>query len=164
MAFDLVAKAPVVNMTQFNGEYGCLVCTHPGYHISCGCHANHEPSPVARTHASIRKAGQEAEASGVPVRGIKGISVLANSLDPVDNFTTLLPELYGERSCTANAYLLIHLPKYIRLWGPLWTHSAFGFESCNGHLKYLFHSQANILGCAANSSAITSITTAKRIG
>jgi len=271
--FDLVAKAPVVNMTQFNGEYGCLVCTHPGCHISRGRHVylpNHEPSPVARTHASIMKAAQEAEASGVPVRGIKGISVLANSLDLVDgipvdymhsvlegvtrwllrawfksenhrepyylgrsicqidnlllkqrppsefsrparsirrhvqywkatelrswllfyslpllldflpslyfhhfallvcalhillqdclsttqinaaeemlrDFTTLLPELYGERSCTANAHLLIHLPKYVRLWGPLWTHSAFGFESCNGHLKYLFHSQANIV-------------------
>ena len=75
--FDLVAKAPVVNMTQFNGEYGCLVCTHPGCHISRGRHVylpNHEPSPVARTHASIMKAAQEAEASGVPVRGINRIS------------------------------------------------------------------------------------------
>ena len=29
------------------------------------------------------------------------------------DFLTLLPELYGEKSCTANADLLIHLPKYV---------------------------------------------------
>ena len=271
--FDLVAKAPVVNMMQFNGKYGCLACTHPGSQVSRGCHVylpNHEPSPVARTHASIMEAAREAEDSGVPVLGIKGVSVLADSLDLVDgipvdymhsvlegvtrwllrawfnsenhcesfylgrssrqiddilsaqcppsefsrpprsirqhlnywkaselhswllfyslpllldflpslyfhhfallvcalhillqdslstvqidaaeqmlcDFVTLLPELYGERSCTANAHLLIHLPKYVRLWGPLWTHSAFGFESKNGHLKYLFHSRVNII-------------------
>lgn len=34
-------------------------------------------------------------------------------------------------SCTANAHLLSHLSKYVRLWGPLWSHSAFGFESKN---------------------------------
>ena len=63
----------------------------------------------------------------------------------LNNFITMLPELYGDRSCTANAHLLIHLPKYVRLWGPLWTHSAFGFESYNGQLKYLFHSRAKIV-------------------
>lgn len=45
------------------------------------------------------------------------------------DFHALLPELYGEASCTANAHLLTHLTKYVRLWGPLWTHSAFGFET-----------------------------------
>ena len=29
---------------------------------------------------------------------------------------------------------------YARLWGPLWTHSAFGFESMNGHLTSMLHS------------------------
>ena len=50
----------------------------------------------------------------------------------------MLPELYGEASCTANAHLLTHLTKYVQSWGPLWTHTAFGFESKNGHLKHLF--------------------------
>ena len=58
----------------------------------------------------------------------------------IDTFCKLLPELYGEESCTANAHCLTHLAKYVRLWGPLWTHSAFGFKSMNGHLKHLFHS------------------------
>ena len=56
-----------------------------------------------------------------------------------------MPELYGEKSCTANVHSLTHLPKYVRLWGPLWTHSAFGFESKNGHLKHLFHARSNII-------------------
>ncbi len=36
-------------------------------------------------------------------------------------FYNLIPELYGNEHCTLNAHLLIHLPKYVRLWGPLWT-------------------------------------------
>ena len=31
------------------------------------------------------------------------------------DFCKLLPELYGEDSCTANAHLLLHLTKYVRL-------------------------------------------------
>ena len=61
------------------------------------------------------------------------------------NFYHLMPQLYGEISCTHNCHLLSHLAKYVRLWGPLWTHSAFGFESKNGHLKYLFHGINNII-------------------
>ena len=52
---------------------------------------------------------------------------------------------YGERSCTANAHSLTHLAKYVRLWGPLWTHSAFGFKNRNEHLKHLFHALSNII-------------------
>lgn len=28
--FDLIAKAPMMNMVQFNGMYGCASCLHPG--------------------------------------------------------------------------------------------------------------------------------------
>ena len=78
-------------------------------------------------------------------------SIMLSQLDAAElmlnEFCCLLPELYGEASCTANAHLLSHLTKYmyVRLWGPLWTHSAFGFESKNGHLKTLFHSKHDIL-------------------
>jgi len=75
--------------------------------------------------------------------------ITPNQIDAADlmlhDFIALLPELYGGKSCTANAHLLGHLPKYVKLWGPLWTHSAFGFESYNGHLKYLFHSRSVIV-------------------
>ena len=55
------------------------------------------------------------------------------------DFYLLIQELYGDSACTHNVHLLVHLPKYVRLWGPLWTHSTFGFESKNGHLKKYFH-------------------------
>ena len=48
----------------------------------------------------------------------------------LNDFYNMLPGLYGDTSCTLNFHSLIH----VRLWGPLWTHSLFGFESYNGHL------------------------------
>lgn len=62
--FGLVAKAPIVNMIQFNGEYGCLVCTHPGSHHSRGRHV-YLPNHVAQTHASVMRAAQEAESNSM---------------------------------------------------------------------------------------------------
>ncbi len=29
-SFDLVAKAPILNINQFNGKYGCPTCLNPG--------------------------------------------------------------------------------------------------------------------------------------
>ncbi len=72
-----------------------------------------------------------------------------SQLDAADqllhDFYKLYAELYGESSCTHNLHLLSHLSKYVRLWGPLWTHSAFGFESKNGQLKHLYHGKNNIV-------------------
>ena len=61
------------------------------------------------------------------------------------DFCSLLPELYGEVNCTINAHLLLHLTHYVRLWGPLWTHSAIGFENKNGIVKNLSHSKYQVL-------------------
>ena len=57
------------------------------------------------------------------------------------DFCALLPELYGEEHCTINAHLLLHLTHYVHLWGPLWTHSAFGCENKNGVIKTHSHSK-----------------------
>jgi hypothetical protein len=56
----------------------------------------------------------------------------------------MLPELYGDKSCTLNAHLLVHLTTYVKLWGPLWTHSLFGFESMNGHITSMLHSKRKV--------------------
>ena len=40
---------------------------------------------------------------------------------------------------------LLHFVHYVRMWGPLWTHSMFGFENMNGYLKKQFHSTKSIL-------------------
>ena len=269
--FDLPAKATVLSAKQFNGQYGCSVCLHPGTRLP-----NNARIYLAdivypnRTHNEVLAAGVKAKTDKSCVQGIIGVSSLSKTFNLVDSvpvdymhavlegvtkwlmrawfnskfhsspfyiglkvsdidcellnqrppsefsrpprsikkhmsywkaselrnwllfyslpllldilpslywhhyallvcamhlllsdqitlnqidaaeqmlidFHSLLPELYGEASCTANAHLLTHLTKYVRLWGPLWTHSAFGFESKNGHLKNLFHGKADII-------------------
>ena len=53
----------------------------------------------------------------------------------LDEFYSLCPELYGDRMCVLNVHLLSHMANFVQLWGPLWTHSAFGYESMNGYVK-----------------------------
>ena len=67
-----------------------------------------------------------------------------SELDAADimirDFLKLFAPLYGEINFAHNFHL--HNPcqtKYIQLWGPLWTHSAFCFENKNGLIKSLFH-------------------------
>ena len=62
----------------------------------------------------------------------------------LDDFCFLLPELYGDQICVLNMHLLTHMAHFVRLWGPLWTHSAFGFESMNGHITSMIHSRYEI--------------------
>ena len=85
--FDLVAKAPIVNMNLFNGKYGCLTCTHPSSTYSRGCriyHPNLQPPAAARKHTTLMQSTQEVCRSGVPENGIEGPSVLAEVMDLVD--------------------------------------------------------------------------------
>ena len=44
-----------------------------------------------------------------------------------------------------NAHLFQHLTMYVELYGPLWTHSCFYFESLNGQLTRLQHGTHDIL-------------------
>lgn len=62
----------------------------------------------------------------------------------LSDFYKMLPELYGDRCCTLNAHCLSHLATFVRLWGPLWTHSLFGFESMNGHITNMIHSKRKV--------------------
>lgn len=52
--------------------------------------------------------------------------------------------LYGTSSMTFNVHSLLHLPKSVLKWGPLWTHSCFPFESSNGKVKRLLHGSKGI--------------------
>ena len=267
--FDLPAKAAVLCCKQFNGEFGCTICLHPGKRLPNNSRVYSPTIYDDRTHSQIVSAAIKAERTSTFVQGIVGMSPFASIFDlvvsiPVDymhavlegvtrwlmkawfdpkfhhssfyigrsiieidaqllnqrpprefsrpprsiqkhlhywkasefrtwllvyslplllgflpslywhhyallvcaihmllsdrisqakidaaeqmlmDFYILLPQLYGESSCTANAHLLSHLTKYVRLWGPLWTHSAFGFESKNGQLKRLFHGNSEV--------------------
>ena len=52
--------------------------------------------------------------------------VQTNSFDHKFNFS-------GERSETVNVHNLTHLAEQVKVMGPLWTHSAFGFEAMIAH-------------------------------
>ncbi|XP_077519826.1 uncharacterized protein LOC144129555 [Amblyomma americanum] len=45
--------------------------------------------------------------------------------------------LYGELCTSFNVHQLMHLTQAARNFGPLWAHSAFGFESGNSHIVKL---------------------------
>ena len=265
--FDLVAKAPILNMMQFNGQNGCPTCLHPGVWDSSRYYLPDTTYP-ARTNDSVIEAANDAETNGKVMHGIKGRSVLTGIIDLVDNvpvdymhcvlegvvkwlmerwcgssnhgcpyyigrrvkemdscllqqrpphefscvprslqkrkywkasefrnwllyysapvlasvlpalyfhhylllvstmhillqvklndvqilaaeemlniFYQLLPHLYGTKSCTLNAHSLIHLTKYVRKWGPLWTRSLFAFENMNGHITSMLHSKYRV--------------------
>ena len=57
----------------------------------------------------------------------------------IKDFCEIYLKLYGEVNCTYNVHLLMHIVRYVKLWGPLWTHSSFCFENKNGLLKKYFH-------------------------
>lgn len=41
---------------------------------------------------------------------------------------TVVYTILGSTHCGINVHLLLHVPFYVKCFGPLWTHSAFGFE------------------------------------
>lgn len=59
--------------------------------------------------------------------------------DYVKIFCQDFQRLYGLEKCTLIPHHLIHLPHFIRLWGPAWAWSAFPFEDENGILKKFNH-------------------------
>ncbi|MCH9716718.1 MAG: hypothetical protein K0U52_06490, partial [Gammaproteobacteria bacterium] len=60
-------------------------------------------------------------------------------------FYELMPSFYSESHCTPNVHYLRHLCHYVRLWGPLWAYSMFGYENMNGHIKKEFHGSRKVL-------------------
>ena len=68
----------------------------------------------------------------------KSISAEGNRADMLMlSFVGRFQMLYGTSSMTYNVHVLTHLATSVQKWGPLWTHSCFPFESCNGEVKKL---------------------------
>ena len=78
-----------------------------------------------------------------------GVDISATDLDFAEEllseFYMLVPELYPEEMLTANLHCVIHLCSYVRLLGPLWAYSTFGFENMNGHITKHRHGNRNFL-------------------
>ena len=60
-------------------------------------------------------------------------------------FYLLAPKLYPLQLCSAVTHSLIHIPQSVRLCGPLWGYSMFGYENMNGLLKKFCHGTRNVL-------------------
>ena len=82
--FDLVAKAPVLAMNQFNGINGCCSCLHPGSWSGSRYYLPDQSYPyLLRTNISVVRAGRQAEKFKMVTDGIKGKSVLTGTIDLV---------------------------------------------------------------------------------
>lgn len=68
----------------------------------------------------------------------------------LNNFADEYEVLYGIDTVTMNIHLLRHIPNSVRNCGPLWTHSLFGFETCNGVLAKSVNGNNRIVEEMAN--------------
>ncbi|CAJ1076493.1 uncharacterized protein LOC117467508 isoform X2 [Xyrichtys novacula] len=79
MICDSVARPLLQNMTQFNGQYGCSLCLHPGEQVEKG-HSTVRVYPYKgvpkRDHASTISDAREALHTKKSVRGVKGPTCL----------------------------------------------------------------------------------------
>ena len=71
--------------------------------------------------------------------------ILSLVKDSLEHFYYLTPKLYGIEACTANLHSISHITYFVEVWGPLWTHSLFGYENMNGHIRKLFHGTRQVL-------------------
>jgi hypothetical protein len=74
---------------------------------------------------------------------LNGTSISSADLQLADDLLQYFIEdferLYGRCNLSYNIHQLGHLTDTVRCWGPLWTTSAFPFESGNGMLMKLFN-------------------------
>ena len=80
--FDLPARASVLNLMQWNGQYGCTYCLDQGTQISRVRVYLPNAAHTARKERSVLQHAQEALGSS-PVCGVKGPSVLSPYLNIV---------------------------------------------------------------------------------
>ncbi|XP_046408572.1 uncharacterized protein LOC124173112 [Ischnura elegans] len=85
---------------------------------------------------------------------VRAISILLRDelhTDDVDSAELMLTEYvakheeyYGKYEMTYNVHQLTHLADSVRKWGPLWSHTAFPFESEIGNLKRILKATKGI--------------------
>ena len=79
--FDLPARSAVLNMKQYNGEYGCTCCTSIGKRL--GGSRIYLPNGKAplRTHSETQSLANRALHEGNAQKGVKGFSTLSKVLN-----------------------------------------------------------------------------------
>ena len=84
--FDLPAKASVLCSKQFNGEFGCSVCLHPGKRQQNNSRVYLPDSTILdRSHQQVIRNAREAERTKTCINGVYGLSALAHTFDLVSS-------------------------------------------------------------------------------
>ena len=73
---DSVARAPIQNLLQFNGFFGCSWCEDPGETFNHTHVYKFEPTSILRTKENVDLYAARAEMRQYPVMGVLGYSVL----------------------------------------------------------------------------------------
>lgn len=120
---DSIARPMLRNSTQFNGEFGCGLCYHPGYLMQSGKGFTRSYSIAARdypyrTHDETMTLAREAEACGEPQKGIKGVSIFSE-IEGFDVIECLDLDLFHALVNTAKRF------------ANLWFHSKYSGKPCN---------------------------------
>ena len=77
-------------------------------------------------------------------------------------FYNQVPDLYPDTILSANLHTTIHLCHFVRLLGPHWAYSTFGFENMNGYIKKHRHGTRNFLPSLARAISMTFSVSAYR--
>ncbi|CAG5100642.1 Protein of unknown function [Cotesia congregata] len=108
---DLPAKAAVLNMMLFNGEYGCVDCENPGetLKLNTGGHTHiykYQPNAPLRSLTSVLHYADESVALKKVINGVKGPCALSKVMPNfiVGNAIDLMHCIYE-----GNAKKLMHL-------------------------------------------------------
>ena len=73
------------------------------------------------------------------------VSEIQTADELLNLFYTITPKLYPLTMCSSNMHTLVHMCKFVHVWGPLWCYSTFGFENLKGHLRRHCHGTRNVL-------------------
>ena len=82
MVFDVPAVASIINHKQYNGEFGCHYCEHPGRsnerkHGSARIYSHSDTNYNLKTSEMYAKYVRLAKKSKVSVFGIKGLNIFS---------------------------------------------------------------------------------------
>lgn len=85
---------------------------------------------------------------------VKAIGILLQDVIPYDKLDSAelmlveyvhkVEKYFGKFEMTYNVHQLLHLAESVRKWGPLWSHTAFPFESDIGNLKKIVKASRGI--------------------
>jgi len=69
---------------------------------------------------------------------------LDRAYELIESYVTDYQTHFGESNMVYNIHLLLHIKKSVQYLGPLWTHSAFGFEGENRYLLQMKKSPSSV--------------------